>query len=566
MRVSHLVLFFIGNLLSGHLLAFHQLPPAQVDKPIIHQIYQLVDQRNPISPVFQQALAHSDADVQKTALLGLARIGGKPVINQLVPFLNHADESFRQLAAFGLGISANKEAAYYLWQQLEKETAQRVKQEIYLGLGNLGQNNLNSKMMKRLDLEQSAESRAHLFQGLAIALTFHRDLQDNYDNIDYAKILAIFSQGDEQSAMAGYFLNRVPDIGKTLSADDLLKISQGKLSTSAKINLARLISKVTENEHPKNRELLAWVIESSESEDLNLQLAAIRAYKNLTNIPQTLIQLGKFQASSNPIVAHTALNVLAESKLDSEEVIRLFKKQLKSENEALVTQAVAGLLKRQTREEMSWMLTFLRHPSTFVQINLISQLKNKSDTDFDNFIRKFTQSPNQEVADYARSRLEKQPVAKESTAQSPSYAEALTAAGKQVTLKTSQGDIVIQLLADAPYTAWHFINNAQQGYFTNSYFSRVIGNFVAQGGDTIGDLQGSSGKTIREEINFLAHEHMTVGMATAGKDTGSSQFFINTARNPHLDRNYTVFGKVIRGQNLVMKMTNGLKVLSVEVR
>ena len=214
---------------------------------------------------------------------------------------------------------------------------------------------------------------------------------------------------------------------------------------------------------------------------------------------------------------------------------------------------------------MSWMLKFLRHPSTFIQINLISQLKNKSETEFDNFIRSFTKSPNKEVVAYAQSRLDKKEPPKESVAESPSYAEAIKAAGKQVTLKTEAGNIVIELLTDAPYTSWHFINNAKLGNFTNSYFSRVIGNFVAQGGDTIGDLQGSSGKTIREEINFLAHKPMTVGMATAGKDTGSSQFFINTARNPHLDRNYTVFGKVVAGQELVMEMTNGLKVLSVAV-
>ena len=345
MRQLHLVIVFIGSLFCSSSFAQDEPPTTPAEEPIIHQIYRLVDQRNPISPVFKRALAHSDKEVQKTALLGLARIGGKPVFDRVIPFLEHEDDSFRQLAAFALGISANKEAAYYLWQQLDNEESSLVKKEIYLGLGNLGQNNLISKMMERLDKEKSAESRAHLFQGLAIALTFHRDLKDDYSKIDYAKLLSIFRQGDKHSAMAGYFLNRVPDIEKYINAADLLTISKAELSIPAQINLARLIGKVTKNEHEGNRALLAWVIEKSESDNLNLQLAAIRAYKNLTEFPQTLIQLGKFQAAPNPIVAHTALSVLAESDLESDDVIRLFKNQLKSTNDALVAQAVAGLFK-----------------------------------------------------------------------------------------------------------------------------------------------------------------------------------------------------------------------------
>ena len=564
MRLSLFILMIVSNSLFIHSVSAEQ-SQSIADKPIIHQIYELVDQRNPVSPVFAQALQDSNIEVQKTAILGLGRIGGKPIISLVAPFLEHQDESIRQLAALALGISANKEAAYYLWQRLKQESSPIVKKEIYLGLGNLGQNNLISKMMDRLAKEKSAESQSHLFQGLAIALTFHRDLQDDYSKLDFKKLLAIFAKGDKHSAMAGYFLNRIPEIEKYITAEDLVKLSKRKLSDEAATNLARLIDKISTLKSPLNRELLAWVIDQTESENLGLQLTAIRAFKNLIEFPQTLIQLGKFQAASNPIVAHTALNVLADSDLESDDVIKLFKKQLKSQNDALVTQAVAGLIKRQSKDEMAWMLTFLRHPSTYVQINLISQLKNKSETEFDNFIRRFTQSPNKEVAKYAESQLVKQSDVQEPAAESPTYAEAMKATGKTITLKTNLGDIQLKLLSESPFTAWHFVNNAKQGFFTNSYFSRVIGNFVAQGGDTIGDLQGSSGKTIREEINLHAHELMTVGMATAGKDTGSSQFFINTARNPHLDRNYTVFARVIKGEEIAMRMTNGTKVIAIKV-
>jgi len=177
----------------------------------------------------------------------------------------------------------------------------------------------------------------------------------------------------------------------------------------------------------------------------------------------------------------------------------------------------------------------------------------------------FSHDPNKKISAYAKSLLNEQQESDEPAAKSPSYALALVAAQKQIILKTTIGEITIQLSQDAPFTSWHFVNNIKNGYFNGGYFNRVIGDFVAQGGDHIGDGSGSVGHTIREEINLLPHEPMSVGVATAGKDTGSSQFFINTSRNLHLDRNYTIFGKVIKGQEIVLNLTHGIEILSVEV-
>ena len=214
---------------------------------------------------------------------------------------------------------------------------------------------------------------------------------------------------------------------------------------------------------------------------------------------------------------------------------------------------------------MSWVVTLLKHPSAYVKIQLMSLLKEKSKTDFNKTIEWLAQDPDPRVSRQARRLVADLKEPEETRAPAPSYAEVSKVIGKLVTLKTTVGDITFKLLPDSPYTAWHFVNNAQKGVFNNNYFSRVIGNFVAQGGDTIGDRTGSSNRTIREEINFLKSEPMTVAMATAGKDTGTSQFYINTARNLHLDRNYTIFGRVVSGYDRVLWMTNGARILSVTV-
>lgn len=558
-------LLLIPALLASCLTFSSQASDAKMKEPIIHQIYQLVDQRNAISPVFQQALAQNQPKIQKAALLGLARIGGTEAIEQVLPFLNHPNSEFRQLAALALGISQHKPAAKHLWQQLKTETDTSVKKEIYFGLGNLGNDGIVNRMLARWPLEKNQESQAHLFQGLSMALTFHRQAKNDFEKINYKQLIDGFAKGDQHAAIIGFFLNRIPNIEKYITAEQLLSISKNQLSTIAQVNLARLVSKITKDKSQRNRELLAWVIEKSESDDLGLQLEAIRAYQNYVEFPQALIQLGKLQASSNPIVAQTALSTLANSELESDEIIRLLKGKLKSDSPALVVEAISGLVKRQTKDQMSWVVKLFNHPNTWVKINLISLLKNKSDTEFDNLIKFFSKDSNRIVAEYAQKQLQKQPEQQEKAASVPAFSQALEAASKKVLLKTSEGDITLQLLADAPFTSWHFINNIKKGFIEKSYFSRVIGNFVAQGGDTSGDKGGSSGETIREEINLLGHEPMTVGMATLGKDTGSSQFFINTARNLHLDRNYTVFAKVIEGEAVAMRITNGAQILKVKV-
>lgn len=561
MRFSFILLLT----LSFSILAQEQAPVISQEPPIIHQIYQLVDQRNPQAKVFTQALKHPELAVRKAALTGLGRIGGKAVIDMIVPFIDSEEQSLRQLAAFALGISGNKESAYYLWQQLAKETSSEVKHEIYLGLGNLGQNNLITKMMARLVEEKSIESQASLFQGLGIALTFHSNLKDNFKSLNFSQLLNQMSQDNKASPSVGLFLSRIPDIENLITAADILPLTQKDFSPLTTQYLARLIGKITSKDHTDNRALLAWVIEKSEDRHIGVQLEAIRALKNLLNVPQAQIQIGKLHASKTPIIAQTSLNVIANSTLNTKEAIDLLKKQLKSPNSAMVVDAISGLIKRQEKEEMSWVVKLFPHPDPYVKINLMSLLKQKSENDYANLIRFFTQDPQKEVSQYAQ-RLSANKKTPEVSGKSPDYQTALNASSEIVKLNTTVGEITIQLLAQAPYTSWHFINNIRQGYYNGSYFNRVIGNFVAQGGDSIGDGNGSSGKTIREEINFLPHQPMTVGMATAGKDTGSSQFFINTARNLHLDRNYTVFGRVISGQDNVLKMTHGTQIISATIQ
>jgi cyclophilin family peptidyl-prolyl cis-trans isomerase len=140
------------------------------------------------------------------------------------------------------------------------------------------------------------------------------------------------------------------------------------------------------------------------------------------------------------------------------------------------------------------------------------------------------------------------------------YRRAIGRAGKKVTatLVTSKGSFTIEFSPEeAPLTIDNFIQLARRGYFNGQTIPRVVPNFVIQAGDPRGDQNGGPGYSIRCEINEMLFERASVGMALSGKDTGGSQWFVTHSPQPHLDGGYTVFGRVIRGMDVVDSIARG---------
>jgi peptidyl-prolyl cis-trans isomerase B (cyclophilin B) len=120
---------------------------------------------------------------------------------------------------------------------------------------------------------------------------------------------------------------------------------------------------------------------------------------------------------------------------------------------------------------------------------------------------------------------------------------------------------------EAPNTVKNFEDLANSGFYDGVTFHRVIPGFVSQGGDPTGTGAGGSGKTIKCETEGNPHKHQagSLSMAHAGKDTGSSQFFIVHEPQPHLDGVHTVFGQVTSGLETAKAMKNGDKMTKVHV-
>jgi cyclophilin family peptidyl-prolyl cis-trans isomerase/HEAT repeat protein len=126
------------------------------------------------------------------------------------------------------------------------------------------------------------------------------------------------------------------------------------------------------------------------------------------------------------------------------------------------------------------------------------------------------------------------------------------------TIITAKGEIEIELYFDsAPLTVLNFIELAGSGFYNGLSFHRVVPNFVIQGGDPRGDGWGGPNYFIRCEYSTEKYVRGTVGIATSGKDTGGSQFFITLSPQPHLDSRYTVFGQVRKGMEAADAVVKG---------
>ena len=137
------------------------------------------------------------------------------------------------------------------------------------------------------------------------------------------------------------------------------------------------------------------------------------------------------------------------------------------------------------------------------------------------------------------------------------------------TIETSKGAIELELYPQhAPKTVNNFVFLARDGFYDGMTFHRVISNFMIQGGDPTGTGGGGPGYSFEDETkgNPLKHDTGVFSMANAGPNTNGSQFFITHSPQLHLNGRHTVFGKVVKGQDVVNATSQGDQMLKVEIK
>ncbi|PQQ10347.1 peptidyl-prolyl cis-trans isomerase CYP71 [Prunus yedoensis var. nudiflora] len=170
----------------------------------------------------------------------------------------------------------------------------------------------------------------------------------------------------------------------------------------------------------------------------------------------------------------------------------------------------------------------------------------------------FSQREPEEPEDATKGRdiFNEKPPADELLAASDIGKSVTTSLPDNVILHTTMGDVHMKLYPEeCPKTVENFTTHCRNGYYDNLIFHRVIKGFMIQTGDPLGDGTGESiwGREFEDEFHkSLRHDRpFTVSMANAGENTNGSQFFITTVATPWLDNKHTVFGRVIKGMDVV---------------
>lgn len=150
-------------------------------------------------------------------------------------------------------------------------------------------------------------------------------------------------------------------------------------------------------------------------------------------------------------------------------------------------------------------------------------------------------------------------------------------ASYQAVIRTSKGDMTGELYAaDAPITVNNFVFLANEGYYDNTTFHRVIADFMAQAGDPSGTGMGGPGYSFGDEVS--GPQRFTSGgilaMANSGPGTNGSQFFITYSPTPWLDSKHTIFGVITDGADILSTIslrdpsrsnTPGDEILSIDI-
>ena len=154
-----------------------------------------------------------------------------------------------------------------------------------------------------------------------------------------------------------------------------------------------------------------------------------------------------------------------------------------------------------------------------------------------------------------------------SRAATPDAARLAWLEGASVVLRMEGlGDIVIALRPDLAATNAHrFARLVEEGYFDGLTFHRVEPNFVIQGGSPHANEYAGDGPYTRDEISAQPHWRGTVGLSTRGRDTGDAQIFVNLVDNVRLDFNYTIFGEVVEGMDIVDAGQEGAVILEARL-
>lgn len=518
-RLADSTMTDIGNVIAGYLLH----PAPEVREAACYAIYY-AKAKDAASQLVTFVKTEPDTAVKAAGLFTLARLSidaGTPVF---VDYLADPDSYLRALAVRGLASSTSPNAEHYLEIALNDADKNVVAQAV-MSLG--GKKTLSAS--QRLGERLNRESDEKLILELIAALQ-----KQNSDQGVIAATTQVLTNGSVNVVAAAlpYLAAIQKDKVMTL-VDSLLN---GK--PDAKIRGAA----ATAYGHLSKTSVVPRLAGLFADEDPDVRASAFEELYNLDTANRSFY-LTKALADPDYM-----LTVVALDKIGSD-TLRQYVPKL-----AQLIKQGAGVDRDVRRSVVDALKSFIVpgvHDTAVMEVLLAAAIdpeyvirRSASET-----YRDYFHEDRYSIVPPAVTRLSERQI----KAAIDKYKENPTA-----TISTSKGDIEVELFFDvAPMTVLNFIELANSGFYNGLSFHRVVPNFVVQGGDPRGDGWGGPDWYIRCEYSNERYKRGTLGVATSGKDTGGSQFFITLSPQPHLDSRYTVFGEVLKGMEIADLIVKG---------
>ncbi|MCJ9429698.1 peptidylprolyl isomerase [Kordiimonas marina] len=502
------------------------------------------DARDAANPVFEEALKARDYD----ALEMLGQIGGD-ACRKLTPYFDSGVAEARRAAFTGAAYCQDKGLAPALLAAPAPDPKDAKVYDAYMrALGFSGGKAALSVLVKAVNAigadETGVKATAPLY-GLMQAIVYDRMDARHLSDLDFPHVLALSDKG-ERGVAAAYLLTRFQGLDAVLDAKAIYAAIE-KADDGVKPRLVRLLGQFGEGAGP-------MLVKIAETGTKAMRYEAVRAMGGRTD-ETTAVYLAAHAQKGDVFIRQISLASLARRAPDEKAAATILRAMVKDPNKWLAATALEGLadVDRPAANDVAG--EWLQGKDYYLAYKAMGILAGSDEGKA--VLQDYADSHQGTARGYdAAVRLDPSLETRVPARKTPRDALVRSYLGRDLLLETTRGDICIAFEPRTPYTATNFRRLADAGKMDGMVWHRVIPDFVAQAG-AVENKDINNWGSIRDEWFVSDHRPGTVGLATSGKDTGGTQFFINTAYNLHLNGRYTMFGHVVKGMDAAYALEEG---------
>ena len=520
------------------------------NKPLKVRLMEAVDARDASNGAFEEALKAGKLD----SLAMRGQIGGD-ACEKLIPSLRSSNANIRTAAAKGAQLCHDTKLSSVLLSQLQGKSS-KEQSAFARALGFSGTEDARQVLAKLIAEDStSTETKTAALYGLMQNIVYAGIKAGNIEGLD-ADVLMELLESDVHQYAAAYLLVRLRSLPDFISSENITaglaaRLDKGGSLSAGDVPTLRLLVRVAREYGDRNYDFL---VRAAASHDRSIRHEAISSLGRLSNVASRDFLLDQLAEATDPAIRHLAIDAIGRMSAADSDLVEILERYIGDENGWVATTALRWLGQRDPDAAIKIAAKWLEGENYYRAFQALQALVG---SDAGKEVLKIYAAANPDTVRGFEAAVALDPSLEAITKprSTPSQASVRAYAGRELVLETTRGNICIAATGDAPYATTNFFKLADVGKMDGMLWHRVIPNFVTQAGQ-IEDRSLANWGSIREEWGG-EHRIGTVGVATAGRDTGTTQFFINTAYNMHLNDRYTVFAKVIGGMDVVYDLQEG---------